>query len=143
MNPGIHDVPIKFHRSTPILPVRDLAAALRYFTEALGFTEDWKDSGVFASVSREEANLYLCQGDQGHAPTWAWIGVGDVRALFDEFSRSHARIRHPPTNYPWALEMQVEDLDGNVMRFGSDPEKERPPGPWLDMHGRSWPPRGR
>jgi hypothetical protein len=28
--------------------------------------------------------------------------------------------------------MQVEDLDGNVLRIGSDPEKEKPLGVWRD-----------
>jgi hypothetical protein len=36
--------------------------------------------------------------------------------------------------------MQVEDLDGNVLRFGSDPIKGQPYGEWLDMNGRLWPP---
>ena len=31
------------------------------------------------------------------------------------------KIRMAPTNYPWALEMHVEDPDGNVIRFGSEP----------------------
>lgn len=89
---------------------------------------DWGDAGVFASVSRGEASLFLCQG----AP----------EALFVEISRQGAKVRHPPTNDPWALELQVEDLDGNVICFGSDPKEGRPPGPWLDRHGRVWPPRG-
>jgi hypothetical protein len=50
-----------------------------------------------------------------------------------------ARIRRPPTNYPWAFEMQVEDLDGNVLRFGSDSIPGESYGEWLDMHGRLWP----
>jgi hypothetical protein len=28
----------------------------------------------------------------------------------------------PPTNFPWALEMHVEDPDGNVLRLGSEPK---------------------
>ena len=28
----------------------------------------------------------------------------------------------PPTTFPWALEMQIEDPDGNVLRIGSDPK---------------------
>ena len=36
-----------------------------------------------------------------------------------------AKIRVPPRNYPWALEMHVEDPDGHTIRFGSEPEK-----PW-------------
>jgi hypothetical protein len=31
--------------------------------------------------------------------------------------------------------MQVEDLDGNVLRIGSDPEKEKPLGVWRDATG--------
>jgi len=31
-------------------------------------------------------------------------------------------IRLEPTNYLWALEMHVEDPDGNVLRFGSEPK---------------------
>jgi hypothetical protein len=34
--------------------------------------------------------------------------------------------------------MQVEDPDGNILRFGSDPKKNEPIGPWLDMHGDRW-----
>jgi hypothetical protein len=34
--------------------------------------------------------------------------------------------------------MQVEDLDGNVLRIGSDPEKEQPLGIWRDADGICW-----
>jgi len=47
-------------------------------------------------------------------------------------------VRHPPTNYPWALEMQVEDPDGNVLRIGSEPKAGEPYGEWLDMNGVRW-----
>ena len=56
----------------------------------------------------------------------------------DEFRTAGAKIRNPPTNYQWALEMQVEDLDGNVLRFGSEPKEDEPIGPWLDMDGNRW-----
>jgi hypothetical protein len=36
--------------------------------------------------------------------------------------------------------VQVEDLDGNVLRFGSDTLAGQPFGEWLDMNGRVWPP---
>lgn len=49
-----------------------------------------------------------------------------------------ARIRNPPNNFEWAVEMQVEDLDGNVLRIGSDPEKEKPLGIWRDADGIRW-----
>ena len=66
----------------------------------------------------------------------------DAAAFADELRERGAKIRHPPTNYPWAYEMQVEDPDGNVLRFGSDPKKDEPYGPFMDMHGQLWPPLG-
>jgi hypothetical protein len=32
------------------------------------------------------------------------------------------KILLEPTNFPWAVEIQVEDPDGNILRIGSDPE---------------------
>lgn len=49
-------------------------------------------------------------------------GAGQLRAELD--ARGVA-IRMPSKNYPWALEMQLEDPDGNVIRFGSEPLPEQ------------------
>lgn len=130
---GIH-----FHHASPILRVQSLAASVAHYINQLGFGMDWEDPGIMVSVSRGQCTLMLCQGDQGHAGTWVWIGVGDVEALFEEYRTRGATIRHPPTNYPWAREMQVQDPDGHVLRFGSDPMPGEPTGPWLDMDGVTW-----
>ena len=55
-------------------------------------------------------------------------------------SEARGRIRQPPTNFRRAYEMQIEDLDGHVLRIGSDSKEGQPFGPWLDMHGRYWSP---
>jgi hypothetical protein len=34
--------------------------------------------------------------------------------------------------------MQIEDLDGNVLRLGSEPQAGAPYGEWLDMRGDRW-----
>src|SRR5207248_4484716 len=69
--------------------------------------------------------LYLCRASQGHAGSWVWIGVGDVRALYRAYRDRGAIIRQAPKNEPWGLEMRIEDPDGNVLRFGSDAESGR------------------
>jgi len=130
----------EFGRAIPVLRVESVRAAVDYYMGVLGFRLEWSHEGSFASVSRNKCNIFLCEGDQGHPGTWVWIGVNDAAALDAEFREKGAKIRHPPTNYPWAYEMQVEDLDGNVLRFGSDPIAGQPFGEWLDMHGRLWPP---
>ena len=106
----------------PILCVSDLDRALRYYTQVLGFeAADWT-TGDFTAVSLQSCGIYLAQGAQGHPGTWVWVGVGDVRPLYDLYRSRGAVVRLPPTNYPWALEIQIEDPDGNVRRFGSDPD---------------------
>ena len=131
---------ITFEGLTPILRVRDLHASIDHYVRILGFKFDWEGPGPFASVTRGRCHLFLSQGDQGHLGSWLWIGVSDAGALAEELRAKGATIRHPPTNYPWAYEMQVEDPDGNVLRMGSEPLAGQPYGDWLDMEGRTWPP---
>ena len=122
---------------TPILRVKDLSKSIGYYVRALGFELDWRGP-IFASVSRGKCSIFLSQGDQGHAGGWVWIGVPDCAAVLQEFRRTRAKVRHLPTNYSWAYEMQVEDLDGNVLRIGSEPKPGKPVGEWLDMRGGRW-----
>lgn len=126
--------------AAPIFRVADLRASLEYYVRILGFTVDWEYEDVIASVSRERCCIFLCRGDQGHPGVWVWIGVPDVAVLHKQLLVRGATIRHPPTNYSWAYEMQVSDPDGNVLRLGSEPLAGEPYGPWFDMYGRSWPP---
>ena len=130
---------IAFEGVNPILRVGNLAASLEYYVQKLGFKVDWQGP-FFASVSRGRCHLFLSQGDQGHLGSWVWIGVEDAEALFSEYQASGAKIRHRPTNYEWAYEMQVEDPDGNILRMGSDQKSDQPIGEWLDMDGNRWAP---
>ena len=131
--------PVSFEGVTPVLRVRSLAKSLRHYVDVLGFRKDWGGAEKgFASVSRGNCHVFLSQGDQGHAGSWVWVGVSDAAALHEEYRRRGAKIRHAPTNYEWALEMQVEDPDGNVLRMGSEPLEGEPTGEWLDMEKRRW-----
>ncbi len=115
-------LPTEFECIDPILRVEDMAASVRYYVDVLGFEEaDWGNED-FTRVARDGRGLYLCRGAQGHPGAWVWIGVGDVRALYRAYEKRGAIIRQEPKNEPWALEMRIEDPDGNVLRFGSDPE---------------------
>ena len=112
----------------PILRVGSLAPSLEYYVKVLGFKVDWQDPGIAASVSRGRCHIMLCEGDQGHAGGWVWIGVGAIEPLLEEYRTTGAKVRHAPTNYPWAYEMQIEDIDGNVLRMGAEPKDGVPMG---------------
>lgn len=115
-------LPNRVERIDPILSVADLTRALAFYTEVLGFSAAPWRTDDFTAVSAGESTIYLAEGIQGRPGAWVWIGVDDVRPVHEHLRRQGARIRMPPTNFPWALELQVEDPDGNVLRFGSDPE---------------------
>jgi len=137
MSPAETPNAVAFEGVTPILRVQNLLASIDFYVQKLGFKLDWQ-TRWFASVSRDRCHIFLSEGDQGHPGSWVWIGVEDAEALFSEYRAKQVPVRHPPTNYEWAYEMQVEDLDGNILRMGSEPKSERPVGEWLDMHGDRW-----
>ena len=117
--------------------MRSIAASIDYYVSVLGFK--LAGSKAFSLQSRAiVCHIFLCEGDQGNPGSWVWIGIGDLEALFEECKSRGAKVRHPPTNYSWAYEMQIEDLDGNLLRLGSDPKPGLAVGEWLDMHGDLW-----
>jgi uncharacterized glyoxalase superfamily protein PhnB len=116
-----HPKRVRFEGSQPILRVENMQAALRFYVDALGFENAAWGTEDFTSISRDRAGVYLCQGGQGRGGAWIWIGVEDAQNLYEELKARGVTIREGPANYPWALEFRVEDPDGNVIRFGSEP----------------------
>lgn len=106
----------------PILNVSHLADAQRYYRDALGFEIDWEhgEPADFASVSRGNATVFMCEGCQGTPGAWMMVFARDVDALHEEFIRRGAKIRMAPKTMPWGIrELHVSDPDGNVLRFGT------------------------
>jgi predicted enzyme related to lactoylglutathione lyase len=111
---------VQFEGVDPILRVENLKRALD--VGKLGFKNaDWAIED-FTSVARGKGSIYLRQSDQGRGGAWVWVGVTDADELHRQHEAAGVKILMKPTNYPWALEFHVEDPDGNVLRFGSDPQ---------------------
>lgn len=121
MAAAAHPDRVRFENSQPILRVENMQAALRFYVDVLGFENAAWGTEDFTSISRDRAAIYLCRGDQGRGGAWVWIGVEDAQKVHAELTARGVTIREGPTNYPWALEFRVEDPDGNVIRFGSEP----------------------
>jgi predicted enzyme related to lactoylglutathione lyase len=124
MNRMAQTVPttVHFECINPILRVENMAASLGFYVDILGFTNASWGNDDFTSVRRDGTGLYLCRAGQGLGKAWIWVGVEDVEKLHEEYKARGVTILLPPTNYPWALEMQIEDPDGNVLRLGSEPK---------------------
>jgi len=116
---------------TPILYVKDMTQSLSFYVDTLGFKNaDWGDEN-FTSINRDNNGLYLCKGAQGAPGTWVWIGFdGDIFSLHQSLKSKGVTIKLPPTNFSWAYEMHVEDPDGHLLRFGTDPNDKIPYATW-------------
>ena len=84
---------IEFEGVTPILRVGSLAASIEYYVKVLGFKVDWQDPGIMVSVSRGRCHIMLCEGDQGHAGGWVWIGVDAIEPLLEEYRAAGAKVK--------------------------------------------------
>lgn len=79
---------------TPLIPGGpNLAEALRFYTEQLGFDITWQ-SAEMAGVRRGHVEFNLVQSSNRD---WAEnasasIGVDDLKALYDEYRRTAARV---------------------------------------------------
>jgi uncharacterized glyoxalase superfamily protein PhnB len=117
-----------FENIAPILHVKNLAASIEYYENVLGFERaEWvTDDSLFGYVGRDGFGIYLSQDGQGNLGTWLWIGLKALDPLYEEFQAAGANIVMEPTNFHWALEMRIEDPDGHVIRFGTEPRDDLP-----------------
>ncbi|MGB8579375.1 MAG: VOC family protein [Candidatus Sulfotelmatobacter sp.] len=112
-----------FGSPMPVFRVKDVDASIAYYVDALGFKLRWRAGDSFACVARDACAIFLTDDNQSQPRMWIWIGIKDARALHREYEASGAKIRNPPENFEWALEMQVEDLDGNACASAPIPRK--------------------
>ena len=109
-----------------MLRVKDARASERLFCDTFGFRKTWEyDPGdgypVFVEVTRDKVSFHLSE-HEGDGPTGiqVYVNVTDAQALFDELRAQNATINEPPHEAPWGhLVFELQDLDGNTLRFGS------------------------
>jgi catechol 2,3-dioxygenase-like lactoylglutathione lyase family enzyme len=117
-------------RLTGIAPqflVDDLAAAVAYYRDRLGFGVDFCYDSFYAGVSRDGFAIHLkCApktvSDRAHRRQHehldAYIGVSGVAALEEELRSRGARITKSLEARPWScLDFYVEDPDGYILCF--------------------------
>ncbi len=105
--------------------VRDIAASLKYFQEALGFEVafTWGEPTYYAGVCRGAVAIHLQAASQTARPPGAsslCVFVGSADAIYEELRGRGARILQEPATYPYGMrDFNVADLDGNVLVFGN------------------------
>jgi predicted lactoylglutathione lyase len=119
-----------FPPACPEVPVADLAGALAYYRDRLGFTVDWADEQLgLAGVSQDGARVFLAAAQYrsaagNRAPIVLWVNLdnrAEVDALHERWDAAGAEIVAAPEAKPYKLyEFFAHDLDGNVLRVFYD-----------------------
>lgn len=110
---------------TPFLGVSDMALAIAFYTEILGFSA-WRH-GDYAYLEYEEAGIRLLVPDaearKCYQPILIYIDVHDVEAVFARIrpaleSLSPDRWQAPKDLSYDMRELIVRDPDGNIITYG-------------------------
>lgn len=113
----------------PFLLVPDVAAALAYYRDVLGFEVQPyelvpEDNGT---ATRDGCTLFFNRGARATPNSEVappdlfdvYLWTDDVRALDAELRGRGADVLHAPVERPWGmLEIRVRDLNGYVLGFG-------------------------
>lgn len=121
----------RFTDVIPILDVRDVEKALRYYVELLGFQIEFRyeeDPGNYAGVCRDGVCLHMQWQHEDHFKAGTAgrlrvrIIVDDPDALFEEYrSKGVLDENVQVRNTDWATrEFGFRDLDGNGLIFYRD-----------------------
>lgn len=120
----------KFPGPVPEIPVRDIATAVAYYQNSLGFALDWGGEELgLAGVSKGNCRMFLASqqhrkkyGNVGPSLTWLNLGSKEeVDELYRIWSSSNAKLMSAPESKSWGLhEFTAADPDGNLFRVFYD-----------------------
>jgi catechol 2,3-dioxygenase-like lactoylglutathione lyase family enzyme len=106
-------------KALPELPCDDVAAAVAYYRDVLGFRINYQqhDLGV---MDRDAVTVVLIARTQRHTGIGsAYVYIEDADALYAELRAKGANLQDEPVSHPWGLrDFGVLDLEGNRIVFG-------------------------
>lgn len=119
----------RFQRLQAALGVRDVAASIAFYADALGFDvrAEMGDPPEFALLGRDAVTLSLVKAAKPAVAEFAccYLYVDDVEAVLQNCERSGATIVNPLTRHPWGnRDFVLRDPDGHRIAIG---QVEAPP----------------
>ena len=115
---------IAFTKVAPVVPVRDLDAALERYRR-LGFAvRAYTGNARYGYADRGAVSLHISEFDQHEpktSPTVVYVYVSDADAVYAEWVAAgvDGRLR-PPVDTEWGMrEFGFVDADGTLHRVGS------------------------
>ena len=112
-----------------VFHISDLEASLKYYTEILGFTQDFRFES-YAGVKSGPVCLHLAEARGGNVRQrpvgggTVYIFCDDVDAYYAEIKGKGAVLKGEPKDWPYGMrDFQAVDPDGNILGFGCESKK--------------------
>ncbi|HJQ21343.1 MAG TPA: VOC family protein [Gemmatimonadaceae bacterium] len=108
-------------RMHALVRVRDVAAAVEFYTTRLGFTKGflWGPGPDMAGVNLDHVQIFLQRGTPDPQGAEVYFVVADADALFAFQRAAGAEVIEPPGDRAYELrDYSVRDPDGNKLTFG-------------------------
>ena|SRR5579872_335267 len=109
-----------------VLGVANVAAAVAYYRDVLGFAVDftWDEPPTYAGVQLGAACLHLAQSTRKERGRVCFFCEG-LDDIYQDLEAKGARITQPISVEPYNMrEFWVVDLDGNELIFGEPTQHE-------------------
>ena len=131
-------LPHPFARAMPVLDCTDMARAIAFYKDKLGFdASTFGEPPTFAILQRGTVTLGLARADQGMAAiggNWAaYVYVADADAAYAEFAAHGVPLTEPPQDKFYnCRDFTLADPDGHLLAFGHTLDTD-PLGPGLSL----------
>ncbi len=114
---------VRFGRVAPSIPVRDIATALAFYCDTLGFTKTFENGNPvgFVILERDDAEVHLTLKPDHQASDCNVLHllVSDARALYRHLEKRGTQIVKGLRDQPYGLrDFIVADPDGNRLDIG-------------------------
>lgn len=112
---------VRFATATPVIPVDDLATAIAFYRDALGFNATF-EQGAYGGVQRDAVELHLDASDLSRklaGTTTVRVSVDGIDTLYAAVEPSGAvNPAEPLETKPWVTrQFSVRDNCGNRVTF--------------------------
>jgi predicted enzyme related to lactoylglutathione lyase len=106
--------PPQLQKALPELPCNNVAMAVKYYVDVLGFKIDHQQEDMCV-MYRDEVTILLIERTPEHTGIGSFsVYIADADALHAELTEKGANVLGPPVSYPWGLRaFQVLDCEQN------------------------------
>jgi uncharacterized glyoxalase superfamily protein PhnB len=110
--------PHGLRQALPELPFDNVAGAVTYYCDVLGFRINYRQDGL-GVLERDAITVLLIARTQQHKGIGSFeVYADDVDALYAELSAKGAKTQGAPASHPWGLrDFSILDLEGNRITF--------------------------